>query len=1269
MKTNLHKSIAILTMLLLFGNAAFTQVSTTFSRFVTSGNDDAEQRISNSAMDLTSSDLEITTDGSNNQLIGIRFANISIPKGIIIDSAFIQFATKGDKAPISGVATIRAELSGNSATFTATASNISARTLTTNSVNWAGSTDSTWGTCCTNFRGSAQRTSDIKTIIQDAINQSAWNTNNPVTIVMNGSGVRNAQSFNGSSANAPELIIYYQNNTYSPGIFPITKGSVWKYRDNGIFPGSTWKDSTFNDSIWTFKQGKFGYGDTARTTVVFGPDSSNKYVTTYFRNKFAMSNTAGFDTLIFRILRDDGAVVYINGVEAFRSNMPTGTITDSTLALSAVNGADENTYFEFRVPNTLINGINTIAVEVHQHTRNTDDMGFDMEVTAKRVPMAIVNFPVAKNAEWSYLDDGTDQGTAWRASTFNDGNWNYGSGKLGYGDPAATVLGFGPNSSNKYITYYFRKKFNVPSLSAISDSIIVSLLRDDGAVVYINGNQIFRSNMPDTGVINYLTWSSTTVDGADETRYFDFVLPKSVLVNGINTIAVEVHQRDGASSDLGFDLEIKQDPRLLNLTAPTAGQSIPAGQNFNINWYHIPTINKVKIELSTDNRASWTTLINNLTATDKPYSWSVPNINSSVSWLRISDSTNTFIDSVNFWIYPVPAPFNPCLDTLHIGCFASVSQTRNQVMKIPTTHRLEQIARQGQTLSLGGGNVGGNLDYTGFMAFNNSSKRGALGVNEENTPGGVSVFYVRFDTLTGTWLTDSSGRVNLSAPGLVQSTRNCSGGNTPWGTIITSEESFNTGDVNADGYEDVGWHVEYNPWTRQVMDYNSDGIRDKLWAMGRMNHENVVVKNDSLTAYYGEDGGTSCLYKFVAFQKMRLDSGLLYVMQRTGTTGNWVLVPNGTQAQRNTIPSIASGLGGTNFNGIEDVEINPINGMIYFTSKNNSIIYRFTDNGTTASNFENYVGNSAVNYSMNVEGGGTQSVNWGGGIDNINFDNRGNLWAHQDGGNGHLWVIRPDHTPFAPKVDLFGTTPTGSESGGLTFTPDYRYGFYSIMGASTANTTPLIDAAGVSVVFNTSNTLVIANRNFLGALAAVPVEFSLFNVNRKQENNAEVKWETSSETNNSHFVVERSVDGINYKELSQVKGAGNSRIVNRYTYTDFNLKPAIYYYRIKQVDFDGKQSYSGVRSINLLSNEKEVMVQEVYPNPFNTEISILANIKTAQTAQVQLFDVNGKLLISQNVKALEGRNNININTTDLKQGIYTLKVITKEETYSQKLIK
>ena len=1256
----------VLFVILFVAINANAQINGSFSRFVSTGNDDAEQRVSTGAMDLTSSDLEIMNDGTSTQFIGIRFNGISIPKGVTIDSAFIQFATKGDKAPVSGTATIRAELSANSATFTTTINNISARPTSSTNVIWPGSTDATWGTCCANNVGPAQRTPNIASLVQAVIDQSAWSTGNAVTLIMDGTGVRNAQSFNGSATFAPRLLVFYRQTNFAPLAFPIAIGSVWKFRDNGVSPGATWTQAGFNDSSWAFKPGKFGYGDPATTTLSYGTDSNNKHVTTYFRTQFNMTNTAGFDTLIFNLLRDDGAVVYINGVEAFRTNMPTGTISNTTLASSDISGAAELAFTEFRVPNTLVNGVNTIAVEVHQASAQSDDKGFDMSITAKRVPMTVINLPVNKLSEWYYLDNGTDQGTAWRAPAFYEGNWNYGPGILGYSDPSATTLSFGPNSSNKYITYYFRKKFNVSNVAALTDTLIFNVMRDDGVLVYVNGIEVFRSNMPDTGTINYLTWAASTVDGAFERTYYSYAIPKSILVNGTNTVAVELHQRDGTSSDISFDMEIIEDPRTLNLLTPAKGASVPAGQPLAVNWYNIPSISKVKIELSTNGRTSWTTLVNNHPASSKPYNFTLPNINASNSFIRITDSTGVYKDSSNIWIYPVPTTFNPCIDSLHIGCFASVPMARNQVLKQPSNHTFQQIGRQGQIHNLGG-TVGGNLDFTGFVTTGGSSKRGALGVNEENTPGGVSVFYIRFNDSTGTWLRDSSGKVVTSDPGVVQFTRNCSGGVTPWGTIITAEESYNTGDVNADGYQDVGWLVEYNVNTRRVMDYNNDGIKDKLWAMGRMSHENVVIKNDSLTAYYGEDGGTSCVYKFVAFQKTRLDSGLLYVLQRNGSSGNWILVPNTTQAQHNITPSLASGLGGTNFNGVEDVEISPINGMIYFTSKNNARIYRFTDNGTTVSNFEDYVGNAAVNYSMNVEGGGTQSANWGSGIDNLSFDNVGNLWAQQDGGNGHIWVIRPDHTPFAPKIDIYATTPSGSESSGLTFTPDYRFGFLSIMGASGSNTTSALDAAGTPVVFNTSNTLIIANKKFLGSLAAVPVEFYEFKVSRKGEDAAYIQWSTATELNNEKFLVERSIDGITYKTIATVAGAGNSVSVQNYTMLDPSLEPRTYYYRIKQIDFDGKYSYSVVRILNLNSNL--VAQPEIYPVPFNGDLKVKMELDAESETELKILDLNGKTVLRKLFEGTKGTNIFNLNTTQLTYGVYFLEISNGGNVYSEKIVK
>jgi hypothetical protein len=163
---------------------------------------------------------------------------------------------------------------------------------------------------------------------------------------------------------------------------------------------------------------------------------------------------------------------------------------------------------------------------------------------------------IGSGSAWKYLDDGSNQGTGWRLESFNDGSWVSGNAQLGYGDgDEATEVGFGPNGNDKYITTYFRKTFQVEDKSQIT-GIVLELLRDDGAVAYINGSEVARSNMPG-GTISYTTRSAAVTGGGDESTFFLFEPNASVLHEGTNTFAVEVHQTSGTSSDTGFDLRLK----------------------------------------------------------------------------------------------------------------------------------------------------------------------------------------------------------------------------------------------------------------------------------------------------------------------------------------------------------------------------------------------------------------------------------------------------------------------------------------------------------------------------------------------------------------------------------------------------------------------------------------------------------------------------------------------------------------------------------------
>ncbi|GLB52025.1 hypothetical protein NBRC110019_10640 [Neptunitalea chrysea] len=813
-----------------------------------------------------------------------------------------------------------------------------------------------------------------------------------VNIIATGSKTNNVVTFdNVTFDEEPVYLAWININEYPVGTFPIASGGIWKYNDNGVDLGTSWYDPSYDDNSWLFGNAVLGYGDGIEsTTLDYGTDASNKYPTYYLRHTFTVDDASVIGDLVFNVQKDDGVVVYVNGTEAFRLNMPTGVITYDTYASSAIGGSDEEAWIEVETSNLLVTGENVIAVELHQAGATSSDLRFDMSVDYNAPALDVTDYPVSKDEEWYYLDQGTDLGTDWLATDYDVIPWSRGNAPFGYGDTVNTTVSYGSDASNKYITTYYVKDINV-TYNDLTDNVEFGLRRDDGAVVYVNGVEVFRSNMP-TGTVDYLTTATNAIGGIDENIYFTIEVPKTAFVDGVNRIAVELHQANATSSDTRFDMYLKNTEDL-------------------------------GIDCTTE----------------------------------------------------------------AIGCFTSInptSQTTNLI--IPQEHTFQMIMKEGDAYMTGGGNMPGNNDFTCYVPINGSSEQGYLSVNQENTPGGVSMLDIHLDTATNLWVVDNSQAVDIYDADLVTTTRNCSGGLTPWGTVVTAEETMNSGDSNGDGYQDVGWLVEIDPATASVIDQDGDGSKDKLWAMGRMNHENVVITADGTTAYYGEDGGTHCVYKYVMDTPGDLSAGTVYVLSLdlalsgsdpSSSTGTWIEVPNDTQSDRNNLNTVASSVGGTTFNGIEDVEINPLNNKIYFTAKGLNRVYRFKDNGDgTFSEFETFVG--GMSYDVNTASG-AQTEAWANGNDNLTFDDQGNLWVLQDGGKNYIWVVRPDHTQSTPNVELFSSMPIGSEPTGLTFSPDYKYGFFSVQHPSGSNVSQT-DAAGNSVTFNASATIVISLENNLG---------------------------------------------------------------------------------------------------------------------------------------------------------------------------------------------
>ncbi|QLH07035.1 fibronectin type III domain-containing protein [Nitrosopumilus ureiphilus] len=181
---------------------------------VNASSDDAEEDAeggNSGDMSRTSSDLELTEDDGDKQIIGIRFNDISIPQGATIISAGIQFTVDETDDDVTNLE-IRGEAADDSLTFSNVDNDISDRAVTSAFVSWS---PVEWDTV--GESGDDQKTPDMSSVVQEIVNRDGWSSGNSVTFVVTGTGHRTAASYDGSSSQAPLLNIQYTQDLTVPG--------------------------------------------------------------------------------------------------------------------------------------------------------------------------------------------------------------------------------------------------------------------------------------------------------------------------------------------------------------------------------------------------------------------------------------------------------------------------------------------------------------------------------------------------------------------------------------------------------------------------------------------------------------------------------------------------------------------------------------------------------------------------------------------------------------------------------------------------------------------------------------------------------------------------------------------------------------------------------------------------------------------------------------------------------------------------------------------
>lgn len=169
-------------------------------------------------------------------------------------------------------------------------------------------------------------------------------------------------------------------------------------------------------------------------------------------------------------------------------------------------------------------------------------------------------------------------------------------------------------------------------------------------------------------------------------------------------------------------------------------------------------------------------------------------------------------------------------------------------------------------------------------------------------------------------------------------------------------------------------------------------------------------------------------------------------------------------------------------------------------------------------------------------------------------------------------------------------------------------------------------------------------------------------------NDVELSWITATETNNSHFEIQRSIDGAGFERIGDVAGNGTTTEIHHYIFKDHNLTAGKYYYRLKQFDLSGTFEFSNIIEANILSPNKFDLMQN-YPNPFNPATTINFTIPEKVNVNLKIYDVMGNEIATLvNEEKTAGKHSIEFDATRLASGTYFYKLQAGGKTEVRKML-
>lgn len=206
------------------------------------------------------------------------------------------------------------------------------------------------------------------------------------------------------------------------------------------------------------------------------------------------------------------------------------------------------------------------------------------------------------------------------------------------------------------------------------------------------------------------------------------------------------------------------------------------------------------------------------------------------------------------------------------------------------------------------------------------------------------------------------------------------------------------------------------------------------------------------------------------------------------------------------------------------------------------------------------------------------------------------------------------------------------------------------------------------IVTDGANCTVTLDKGDLGLpCITTPIELLDFQGTVLFEGN-ELKWATASEVNSDYFIIERSIDGTSFERVAEVNASGNSNTVKNYSFTDKDIEAGIRYYRLVEIDIDGKSTKFSPISLTRKA-ERSFGFTKLYPVPAYDHLQVNFNTPAIETVKLDIFSLAGTLVESKQILTKKGRNNLKLNVSNYFPGIYFISMTNGEQVFTNKFVK